>query len=318
MKLQVFFLVLAVQLFFACASSKQEINSEEQREKAFTGYNQLEKEPGAAMPAAHSNSLLQNASQAEQKELLKPVIMVLPASSDGENTEEAITGNPFSQMTFDALNNYLSGKGYEIKTILGMSAIDDLVQMQSEIESDEDVSYIASLSLGADVYLKYAFRIVGNMVTVDLNAYETSTARLLGSASGNVKNNGVKVENLSYLVQSAAKKAMMSLEKSLLAYWNEDLKNGTQYKLILKTKIAEKAGASEDLQERILAALRSAFKQVRVNKMTAQTMDLTLYANPMALQDSYAVYSLIKESLLSVTAVKKNNISQKLLIIETE
>ena len=63
------------------------------------------------------------------------------------------------------------------------------------------------------------------MVVAEINAYEATTARLLGSQTSEVKSNSGSNANMRALTQSAARKAMR-VRKENTSYWNADQKNG--------------------------------------------------------------------------------------------
>lgn len=318
-------LFLASLFVFGCASSgrisSDMVSHEAERERARQGYDALEAEThptpkGEVRAQAASYNQPMNSVQKVPRPAVLPVLMVLPAVSNlNETPQKVIAQNPFSKAAMEGINEYLSQNGYEVKSLEGNAELDELVAMQSEISGEEDISYAASLILGADVYIKYSGAVHNNMVTVELSAYETSTARLLGSKTGMVQNHGSKTENLRYLVHSAVKKAMVGLEKTILGYWQADLQDGVQYKVILRIN-GEAGTALEDLHESVISALRSRFSKVRINKATDKTIDLILYANAQEFSDAFSVYGAIRELLSPLASVQKNNIAQKLIMME--
>ena len=108
---------------------------------------------------------------------------------------------------------------------------------------------------------------------------------------------------------------MVGLEKTILGYWQADLQDGVQYKVILRIN-GEAGTALEDLHESVISALRSRFSKVRINKATDKTIDLILYANAQEFSDAFSVYGAIRELLSPLASVQKNNIAQKLIMME--
>jgi len=244
--------------------------------------------------------------------------MALPAnSSKGSSPVSVVAGNPFARAAMEGINEYLTERGYEVRSLDGSEDLSNLIQMQGDIsDNGDDMSYVAGLALGADIYIKFSGSIKNHMVTVELSAYETSTARLLGSKTGTVQDHGSSSENQRYLVHSAAKKALPALEKTIQSYWNEDLQKGTQYKVIVRIGNQLSGSSLEDLQDQSVASLRKTFKSVKVNSMTERTIDLIIYANPTEFPDAYTVYSAIRDNLANIAQTKKNNITNKLIILE--
>jgi hypothetical protein len=244
--------------------------------------------------------------------------MALPAASGkGSSPMEVVSNNPFAKAVMEGINEYLTEKGYEVRSLEGSEDLSNLIQMQGDISGNgDDMSYIAGLALGADVYIKFSGSIKNDMVNVELSAYETSTARQLGSKTGMVQNHGNSKDKQRYLVISAAKKALPALEKTILSYWNEDAKKGVQYKVVLRIGERFQGSRLEDLQDLSISSLRSTFKSVRVNNVTERTIDIIVYADPEVYPDAYAVYSAIKSAVSSSAQAKKNNIVNKLIILE--
>ena len=201
-----------------CASAPP--SHDEERARARAGYSALDSKtsPAASTPSVTS------ALTAAYPGVSRPILMALPAASGkGSSPMEAV---------MEGINEYLTEKGYEVRTLEGSEDLSNLIQMQGDISGNgDDMSYIAGLALGADVYIKFSGSIKNDMVNVELSAYETSTARQLGSKTGMVQNYGNSKDKQRYLVISAAKKALPALEKTILSYWNEDAKKGVQYKV---------------------------------------------------------------------------------------
>lgn len=328
--------LLAALLLAACASTSEQPQSHDaERDRAHRGYNELDAANGPPPPPngskgppprgsqtaaatgtqlAQSDLTYESASAAAQ-DLPKPVLMVLP---DGNEPLETLRNNPFAKSLTEAGNEYLTQRGYDVKSLEGNEDLNDLISLQGEISDSEDPSYLAGLSLGADIYIKFSGTMNSDMVSVSVSAYETSTARLLGSQSSSTKDNGVGMENRHYLVQSALKKAMPGLESKILSYWSEDLRKGVQYKVVIHMGERFSGTSLEDLQEGAVETLRAKFGQVRINSMSDRSMDLIVYANPSAYTDAFAVYSGIREALSPLASAKKTNIVKKLILMDLE
>ena len=310
--------------FSACASSKP-ASYDAERSRARAGYDKLNAETGSGPSSSDRYSNQSTAysgsgsySGLAEIDFPKPILMALPANSGkGSSPASVVANNPFARAAMEGVNEYLTEKGYEVRSLEGNEDLGNLIQMQGDIsENGDDMSYVAGLALGADVYIKFSGYVKNHMVTVELSAYETSTARLLGSKTGTVQDHGSRSENQRYLVHSAAKKALPALEKTIQSYWREDWKKGIQYKVVMR--IGEQFSGSnlEELQDQAVSSLRKVFKSVRVNSMTDKTIDLIVYASPSDFPDAHSVYFAIRENLAHVAQAKKNNITNKLVILE--
>ncbi len=236
-----------------------------------------------------------------------PTIMVVPPKDD-----------PMYKAMAEAANSYLTQKHFEVKSLEGSSQLDDVIRMQNDIaNAEDDMSYLASLALGADIYLKFSGSINPDHITVELNAYETSTARLLGSQTAEVKNNGhTDQTHLRANAQSAMRKAMPGLEQKILSYWRADLAKGVQYKVVMNLKGEYTDGQVEELQEAVSKSMKGAFNSIVINVMTEKTIDVTVYADPARFADSQEVYSQIRNLVKPLAETKKLNITKKLILME--
>ena len=304
----------------ACASTPPSYDAERSRARA--GYADLDAETNSApSPTKNSPAYSSDYSAAgavSYSDIPQPILMALPANSGkGSSPESVVANNPFARAAMEGINEYLKERGYEVRSLDGNEDLTNLIQMQGDIsDNGDDMSYVAGLALGADVYIKFSGSIKNHMVTVELSAYETSTARLLGSKTGTVQDHGSSANNQRYLVHSAAKKALPALEKTIQSYWAEDWKKGVQYKVVMRIGDRFSGSSLEDLQDRCVSSLRKTFKSIRVNSMTEKTIDLVAYANPAEFPDAYAVYSAIRENTSPFAQAKKNNITNKLIIME--
>ena len=255
-----------------------------------------------------SAEALQNYSQ--------PIIMVSPTMKVG--AQEAAPENPYDRTMAEAINSYLTKKNYEVKSIEGQAELSAILQMQNDIaNTEDDFSYLAGIALDADIYIKFSQEITNEEVSVEISAYESSTSRLLGSQSAVVRNNGHTSKiNLNSNIGAAVRKAMPSLEQKILGYWKMDLAKGTQYKVVVNIRGEYSDSQTEDLHDAIMKGLKGNFSSVKVNVMTAKTLDFVIYANPLKYKDSQEVYSKIRQILKPIAESKKINLTRKLILME--
>lgn len=247
-----------------------------------------------------------------------PIIMVSPNLTLKDGVPDLSSESPYSRTTAEAINSYLTKKNYEVKSVDGQAELSSILQMQSDIaNTEDDLSYLASVALDADIYIKYTPEVTNDEVSVEVSAYETSTARLLGSQSAVVRNNGHTSKiNINSNIGAAVRKAMPGLEQKILGYWKMDLAKGTQYKVVVNIKGEYSDSQTEDLHDAIMKGLKSNFSSVKVNVMTAKTLDFVIYANPLQYKDSQEVYSKIRQVFKPIAEAKKNNITRKLILME--
>ena len=292
-----------LSLFVACAARPklQEVDVEAELRKNSSEFT--ERHPASAGPVS--------TPAVEKKTIQKPSVMVLPAGTKNlSQSLEVLNGDALSRAAANAINGYLTEKRYPVKSLEESSRLNEAIALQGDISNhDEDLSYIASLSFGADVYIKFTSDIHRGQILANLSAYESTSGRMLGTQTATVNDNGTRKEEL---VASAMHKAMPGLERKIMAYFEEDSKIGVPYKVILKLNRDDE----EALYNRASRLLKQRFAKVLTNTMTEKTADFTVYVKPEECADVYEVYEAICQTLGTSFEVKKNNLVQKLLILE--
>lgn len=250
----------------------------------------------------------------------KPIIMILPeVQAKGAASLQQVADNPFAKATMEGITDYLAQKHYEVKSLEGSTDLENIIQMQNDIAGNsEDLAYLAGLTLDADIFIKYSGFIDNNgFVTVNIKAYETTTAKLLASKSSSIDSHGrLSPIDKQANLKSAAKKAMPSIEKQLAAYWKDDVKLGVQYKVIMNITGEYSDSELENLQDEIPQNLKQKFNKVKVNSMTSKTIDLVVYADQQKFDGVNDVYREIRVSLKNLVETKKLNITKKLIVME--
>ncbi len=298
--------ILSLSFFVACAARPklQEVDVESELKRNSREFT--ERHPESAIPTPARET-------AKSVSARKPSILVLPAGTKSlSQSLEVLNRDALARAAANAINEYLTEKRYPVKSLEESSRLNDAIAVQGEISGqEEDLSYIASLSFGADVYIKFASDIHRGQILANLSAYELTSGRMLGTQTATVNDNGTRIEEL---VASAMHKAMPGLERKILAYFEEDAKIGVPYKVILKMNRDEEGS----MHNRASHLLKQRFSKVLTNAMTERTADFTVYVKPEECGDVYEVYEAIREVLGTSFVVKKDNLVQKLLILELE
>ena len=180
---KLFGLLLVSSAFVACAGTTPAKNSEAPQETA--------NEVIPAVPFKYS-----------------PTVLVCPAiSGKGASSIEVIHRNPLAKTAMEVINAHLTGHGYTVTSLETQSQLDEVIQMQSDIANQEDdLSYVAGLTVGADINITYAGSIQDDAIVIDLHASEASTANLLASESVLMKNENGEPQRV--LVQRAMESAI--------------------------------------------------------------------------------------------------------------
>ena len=319
-------LITLIALIGLMASLSFAANDADTRRRSAKAFDELDADEArpAKKPAYESQAPARQAPAPRQMQSAVagnqplPTIIVVPAQkAKGMSDLQAFHSNPNNRMAIEAINGYLTQRQYEVKSLAGEETLGEVIRMQQDIaETEEDLSYLASLALSADIYIKFSASIEGGIVLIELSAYEAATARLLGSQTSQAAANGQSKGAIAEAVFAAASRAMPGLEKKIKGYWEVDRKNGVQYKVIMKLQGDFDEQRVEDIQDDVNMLAKKAFKRVNTNVQTAKTIDMTVFADMDKFADSQEVYSYIRRGLKGSVTVRKINITKKLILIE--
>ena len=189
-KFKNFTVLSAVALLAACASNPPANNNDEVRTRANVAYDEVP--GGEPSVASGANATSENASGGPAIQVSNatfrsaPTVLVSPALSGKMAASiDVIRQNPLAKTAMEVINAYLTGRGYTVVGLESQAQLDEVVQLQSDIAgNDDDLAYVAGLSVGADINITYAGSIQENDIVIDLNASEASTANLLASEIG--------------------------------------------------------------------------------------------------------------------------------------
>ena len=228
---------------------------------------------------------------------------------------DVIRRNPLAKTAMEVINAYLTSRGYTVVGLESQAQLDEVVQLQSDIAgNDDDLAYVAGLSVGADINITYAGSIQDNELVLDLNASEASTANLLASESVRMKNDGG--ENQRVLVQKAMEKGIVALENKVRDRLAAQQELGVQYKVIAHLTGEFTDDQAEEISNIVSIQMRKKFNKMQIISMSRNTYDLMLYVDPDKFEDAQMVYGEFVESLNGLAKVRKQNITKKLIILE--
>ena len=203
---------LVAVLFAACAGNPPANDNGSVREKAENAYSEGQ---NSAPVAPQTSSEAPSAPLSTVAFKNAPTVLVTPALSGRMAASiDVVRNNPFAKTAMETINSYLTSRGYTVVGLESQAQLDEVIQLQSDIAgNDEDLSYVAGLSVGADISITYAGSIQENDIVVDLNASEASTANLLASESVRQKKEGGQSQRV--LVQRAMESAIVNLENKI-------------------------------------------------------------------------------------------------------
>ena len=293
------------------------------RKKENRGQKELSREMGEVPPAAKESA--NNPAAAADDDIkvstvafkVRPTVLVAPAmGAKMAGSIDVIRRNPLAKTAMEVINAYLTSRDYTVMGLESQAQLDEVVQLQSDIAgNNEDLAYVAGLSVGADINITFAGSIQEDYIVIDLNASEASTANLLASESMRLKDNG---ESQRVLVQKAVQGAIKRLENKVRGRLAEELEKGVQYKVVAHLTGDFTDDQAEEISNIVSIKMRKKFNKMQVISMSRNTYDLLIYVDPSKYEDAQLVYGEFVESLDGLAKVRKQNITKKLIILEIQ
>lgn len=253
-----------------------------------------------------------------------PFIMVIPEVKKGENPIKVLQTNPNIKKGAEVIEGYLTARKYEVQVPEALDQINDLVSAQVGIKGiEDDPAYALALSIGADVYITFNVSVeqgsIGKKAVVAARAYETTTARLLGTETGYSPERPNAPD--AALIEEAMNWAIEKVLSRINAYWKEDIANGQQYKVIFKmTGSFEDPYEVADIVDDVLKDMTTKRKQ---NIVTEQTIDYNIWQNKF--ENSNRMFRELNKRLEANSEfknlgakLKRINVNRKLIIIGIE
>jgi len=252
---------------------------------------------------------------------LPPTIMVLPRTEKGTSPLLVLQKNTSARQTQAAMNSYLTSQKYRVVDLAQISEIGNQVTVVSSLRNhtDDPIQEVAQAT-GADVYVTFegevATSALGSQTVLVLNAFETTTGRLLGTTSS--PGSWAAKGGLG-AVDEAARDSIGNLMGKVAAYWQEDNQKGIQYKVVLKYQ----QGIDEDLHTELIDAftetLEKNFPTHEEITSTPSTSEYLIWAPREQYATSNKVSQVFRNKLgrsdVKVVEALRN---RKLLILEVK
>ncbi|MBU0520225.1 hypothetical protein KKA00_08875 [bacterium] len=254
-----------------------------------------------------------------------PQLMVLPEVKKGENPLEVMEKRSEIKHAARAIESYLTAKRYEVIVPQQQDFLNNYGETMRLVEStSDDMSHRMALAIGSDVYITYAVSIESRYVgstqqkkaSVSVRAYETTTARLLGTETGYSYERPSPDE---VVVEEAIKDAIDKVLSRVTAYWKDDLQRGIQYKILFSITGSFSKDQGEDIQFAVADVLKSFTNRSKENVVTDKTMDYLVWVKPGKYAQARDLYRDIKDGFAAEFAgakVKSQQLNRKLLMLE--
>ena len=257
-----------------------------------------------------------------------PFIMVLPEVEKGENPIEMLQSNQRLKHAASVIESFLTARQYDVVVPAAMENMDNLNAAQMSLgDQEEDFAYQLALSIGSDIYITYSGDLESagygtDKYSMAVRAYETTTARLLGTETGYSQ---ARKGEIMVSIEEAMNGAIDNVLSRLINYWESDLKNGVQYKLVVSISTDFDEDEAESISFAFMDAVEEISNKSKENIATSQTLDYLLWCDPGKYDKSSKVYRYLKKKFGNfvedegVTAkLRKINVNRKMILLKVD
>ena len=262
------------------------------------------------------------AARADLAETLgNPFIMVLPAVNKGQSPIDALRTNPAYKHAASVVESYLTARQYDVIVPEQQESLESLNAAQMDLgDREEDYAYQLALSIGSDIYIQFSgiqeeAGYGTKKYALTVRAYETTTARLLGTETG--YSQGRKGE-LMVSVEEAMNDAIDKVLSRVTEYWKRDVDKGIQYKLIFNLSTDFDEDEIEEIQFALMDAIEEMSKSSKENIVTNQTVDYLIWCDPTKYDKSSKVYRYVKKYFKKEDTsgtLRKVNVNRKMILL---
>ena len=253
-----------------------------------------------------------------------PFIMVIPSVNKGESPIEALRTNPTYKHAAAVVESYLTARQYDVIVPEQQESMESLNAAQMDLgDREEDYAYQLALSVGSDVYIEFsgAEEDAGygtKKYALTVRAYETTTARLLGTETGYSQG---RQGELMVSVEEAMNDAIDNVLNRITNYWKKDVDRGIQYKLIFNLSTDFDEDQIEEIQFALMDAIEEMSKSSKENIVTNQTVDYLIWCDPAKYDKSSKVYRYVKKYFKDEETegtLRRINVNRKMILLKVD
>jgi len=249
-----------------------------------------------------------------------PQIMVIPESPDSIPAVELLKKDPLIKKGAEAIEQFLTARGFEVIVPEQVSELNNKLISGLSASGIIDVNYLFALSIGSDIYITYninkSVRKIGSTTvkkyTVGCRAYETTTARLLGTEIGYSKERPASDEAL---IEEAMNNSIGKVLDRIVNYWKKDISSGIPYKLIITADTGFLGNEIEQYFFDVKNAIEEKGK-LKVNILSDKMFDTTLWILPELFNDSFSIYQYLREKFHNKFELEKIILNRKFIYLK--
>ncbi len=261
------------------------------------------------------------------EEIGLPTIMALPEVKPGTNPLDQLRLEPTLKQAASVIEAFLTQKKYHV--IAPDQAQQIMEQQKAQLSlkgAEEDLSYQIALSVGSDVYITYSISIDARKVgstevrkaSASVRAYETTTARLLGVETGYSEESAAPA---TALTEAAVTNALNNVLSRINAYWQDDLSNGMQYKIIFNITGSFDDDTRYDIADAAAKTLKGIANKTKENVVSEKTIDYLVWINNKELLSPSSLFRALRKDFnanFSQGKLKQITLNRKLIILGVE
>ena len=254
-----------------------------------------------------------------------PMLMVIPKVPAGRSPVDAMDEDSQLSHAAQVVKSYLTARRYEVQVPGQTLAMQDLTGGQLELKSaEEDLSYQLALAIGSDVYVTYTIEVqtrnVGTGIVrkamVSVEAFETTTARLLGAETGYSRE---RASADKVVIEEAIKDAVDKALSRINAYWKKDTKQGIQYRTVFHIEGSFDADDRQNIQFALHDLMREMSNKSKQVAATDMTLEYILWAKVGQFSESMDVVRTLVgrfPSKFPGGKIRQISVNRKLIILK--
>jgi hypothetical protein len=256
-----------------------------------------------------------------------PNIMVLPEAPKGTNPIDLLRNDVTLKKGAEVIESYLTSRRYDVLVPEQAEGLNELVSASQSLKDvEDDATYLLALSIGADVYMTYNItvdsrRVGSNTVkkaSVAVRAFETTTARLLGTETGY---SAERPTSDAVVIEEGINDAVERVLARISAYWKEDLERGVQYKVIVSVSTDYDTDEAEDVLFELSDALEEMANSAKEIAFTDYTLDYLVWVDAGEFEKSSDLYRSLKRTInraLPDGNVRRVTLNRKLIVLKVD
>ncbi|MAU93589.1 MAG: hypothetical protein CMJ93_05220 [Planctomycetes bacterium] len=253
-----------------------------------------------------------------------PFIMVLPATTNDQNPLDKLKTDAQLAHAATVIQSLLTARQYDVVLPDQQQFLNDLVDGQLSLNDiPTDTAYQMALSVGSDIYIDFDVSEADagygtKKMAIRVRAFETTTARLLGSETGYSE---ARSGDDMVSIEEAMLSALDNVLARVTTYWKKDIYKGLQYKVIVSIDSGFSPANLETVQDSIIDSIDAASVKTKEQIVTDQTLDYVVWVDPNDYATSRQVWRKIRREfrdMARVGTVSLVNQNRKLLVLRIQ